>query len=221
MRVGYMKVLKVIFSVSLSTCATLGLLFVMQTLIEGGEKALTKVDSISIVDIVRVKQDPELLIKQRKLEKPPPPDDLPPTPPKQFDITINESSYTLAGLDLKQEVNIGKMDYGLSDGEYLPIVKVQPGYPMRALAKGMIGWVLVEFTVTDQGSVESPLVISNCARISITKDDETCEDRPNKIFDQVALKASLKFKYKPKTIDGRPIDTMGVQNLFTFVLLDE
>lgn len=111
-------------------------------------------------------------------------------------------------------------DYGLSDSEYLPIVQVQPGYPMRALAKGMIGWVLVEFTVSEQGSVRSPFVVSNCARISLSKEDESCDDHPNKIFDKAALKAALKFKYKPKTINGRPIDTMGVQNIFSFVLMD-
>ena len=39
------------------------------------------------------------------------------------------------------------------DGEYLPIVKVQPIYPRRALQRGIQGYVIVEFTVTKNGSV--------------------------------------------------------------------
>jgi protein TonB len=219
--VRLLKVLKFVVSVSFASGATLGLLYVMQALIEGGQKAITKVDSIIIVDVVRVKQNRELFVKQRKIEKPPPPDELPPTPPQRFDVAVNKTDYHITDVNLSQDVDIGKMDYGLSDSEYLPIVKVQPGYPMRALAKGMIGWVLVEFTVSDQGAVRSPFVVANCAKVSLNDmDAESCQDHPNKIFDQVSLKAALKFKYKPKTVDGRPIDTMGVQNIFTFVLMD-
>ncbi len=54
-----------------------------------------------------------------------------------------------------------------SDGEYLPIVKVSPQYPRRALAQGMVGWVIVEFVITEQGTVRDPFVVSNCGYIRI------------------------------------------------------
>ncbi len=45
------------------------------------------------------------------------------------------------------------------DGEYLPIVKVAPVYPRRALQRGIEGFVIVEFTVTKQGAVRDPIVV--------------------------------------------------------------
>ena len=49
-------------------------------------------------------------------------------------------------------------------GEYLPIGKFGP-YPRRALSRGMTGWVIVEFTVTELGTVIDPVVVSNCGWI--------------------------------------------------------
>ena len=36
-----------------------------------------------------------------------------------------------------------------------------------------------------------------------------------------AVKAAKKFKYKPKVIDGNPVETAGVLNKITFELLNE
>jgi protein TonB len=41
------------------------------------------------------------------------------------------------------------------------------------------------------------------------------------VFDSAALKAALKFKYKPKVIDGDPVATSGVQNKISFELIDD
>ena len=38
---------------------------------------------------------------------------------------------------------------------------------------------------------------------------------------RAALKAAVKFKYKPKVIDGNPVATAGVQNKITFELVDD
>jgi len=38
------------------------------------------------------------------------------------------------------------------------------------------------------------------------------------VFDKSALRAASKFKYKPKVIDGEPVETAGVQNKIIFEL---
>ena len=88
-----------------------------------------------------------------------------------------------------------------SDGEYLPIVKVAPVYPRRALSRGIEGYVIVEFIVTKQGTVRDPKVI-------------TAE--PQSIFDRAALDAALKFKYKPRVVNGEAVEVAGVQNKISF-----
>jgi periplasmic protein TonB len=99
------------------------------------------------------------------------------------------------------------VDAGLSggsgDGEYLPIVKVAPNYPRRAAAKGIEGYVVVEFTVTSLGTVADPVVV---------------ESDPADIFDREALAAVKKFKYKPKVENGKPVDVKGVRNIIRFEL---
>ncbi len=103
-------------------------------------------------------------------------------------------------------INLSSSGFGLSpsDGEYLPIVKVQPIYPRRALSRGVEGYVIVEFTVTKQGTTRNIRVVESTSSM----------------FDSAAMKAAAKFKYKPRVVDGEPIDVPGVQNKITFEIED-
>ena len=38
------------------------------------------------------------------------------------------------------------------------------------------------------------------------------------LFERAATQAALKFKYKPRVIDGEPVDVRGVQHLITFLI---
>lgn len=42
------------------------------------------------------------------------------------------------------------------------------------------------------------------------------EADPEGIFDQAAMDAVLKFKYKPRVIDGEAVEVDGVRNRMTF-----
>jgi protein TonB len=103
------------------------------------------------------------------------------------------------------DLNVDGMGGFSSDGEYLPIVKVAPVYPRRAQTRGIEGYVLLEFVVTKTGAVTDPVVI---------------EASPPGIFDRAAMQAALKFKYKPKVVNGEAIDVAGVRNLITFELAE-
>ncbi len=103
--------------------------------------------------------------------------------------------------------------------EYLPIVKVQPAYPRRALSRGMVGWVTLEFTVTREGTVKDPVVIENCAWVKPPQAAGQCANNPNSVFDSAATKAVQKFRYKPRVVDGVAVETAGVQNTITFDLM--
>src|SRR6202012_1225832 len=90
-----------------------------------------------------------------------------------------------------------------SDGEYLPIVKVAPMYPESAAERGIEGYVLLGFTVTGTGATADPVVI---------------ESQPSGIFDDAARKAVLKFKYKPRVENGKPMRVEHVRHVITFKL---
>ena len=104
------------------------------------------------------------------------------------------------------DVNLNVEGGGFSsDGEYLPIVKVNPQYPRRAQTRGIEGYVLLEYIVTKTGAVRDPVVI---------------EAKPPGIFNRAAINAALKYKYKPKVVNGEPIDVAGVKTRITFEMAD-
>lgn len=209
-------------SMIMGLVVTLALFYLMQALIAGGKSALTEDKVGSLVDFVRVKQHQEVQTKEHKAKKPPPPDQPPPDVPQQnFNVGVDKSGYSMSNVDMNVKVDVGGGGFGISDGEYLPIVKVQPVYPRRALSRGMSGWVIVEFTVTAQGTVKNAHVVTNCAWIKGPRSKGECEDNPNSIFDSAAVRAAGKFKYKPKVIDGKPVPTAGVQNKISFNLVNE
>ena len=187
---------------------TFGLLFLMQVLIATGKQAVTEEVQGRLIDFVRVERDETVQRKERKPEKPPAPEAPPPDAPQpKFDnVSADADSVSIAPVSVSADVNIGS-SFGFSavDGDYLPIVKVAPIYPRRAQDRGIEGYVVVEFTVNKAGAVIDPVVV---------------EADPPGYFERAALAAVVKFKYKPRVVDGSPIDTPGVQNIIRFELED-
>ncbi len=184
---------------------TLSLFFLMQALIKSGDQTLSEPPVGSVLDFVRLKQEETVEKTDRKPRKPPPPKAPPPQmeQPQMDSPTPNgEGSGIEFSADVGADVSLGgglALDSG--DGEYLPIVKVAPVYPRRALSRGIEGFVIVEFTVSKQGSV---------------KDISVVEASPPDLFNQAAIDAALKFKYKPRVVNGEPAEVSGVQNRITF-----
>ncbi len=192
-------------SILLGGAITWGLLGVMQVLIATGKGALTDTEATHFVDFVRVKPEETLEQKQRKPKKPPQPEQPPPDMPQPQQDAVDPSAdaISVAQVPVSAEMDIpSSFGLAVSDGDYLPIVKVAPVYPRRALQRGIEGHVIVEFTVTRQGTVRDPFVVESTSSL----------------LEKAALEAVLKFKYKPKVVDGEPVEVAGVQNKITFRL---
>jgi len=192
-------------ALAVAVVVTLGLFYLMQSLISAGEGELSEPPAGSVLDFVRVKQDESVQEKERKPERPPEPKEPPPDAP-QPELDSSTMTDEGGGYDFSADIQAdtglsGGMALDASDGEYLPIVKVQASYPRRALQRGIEGYVVVQFTVTRQGTVRDPVVV---------------EAEPANIFDKAAMDAVLKFKYKPRVIDGNAVEVEGVQNRITF-----
>ena len=185
---------------------TFVLFLLMQALIKSDKSPFSDAASGKVLEFVRLQEDQELLIKQRKPKPPPPPDEPPPDMPKpDFDSSDVSTGIDIGAVDVQVDLNVSGTGGFSSDGEYLPIVKVAPIYPRRAQTRGIEGYVLLEFIVTATGAVRNPVVI---------------EAKPPGIFDRSAIQAALKFKYKPKVVNGEPVEVAGVRNLIKFELED-
>jgi len=106
---------------------------------------------------------------------------------------------------MSADTNIGGPGgMNIAEGDYLPIVRVAPVYPARALSRGLEGYVDLSFTVTTAGTVRDPIIIFSTSSL----------------FERAATRAVLKFKYKPRVVDGIPVDVSGVKTRITFLIED-
>ena len=183
---------------------TFGILWIMQILIATGKGAITSKYEGRFVDFVRIEKDESLDTKTLKPKKPPEPEQPPPdTPPQLDEIDASVQTVNIGAVDTEVGVNVGGIGgFNAAEGEYLPIVKVAPIYPNRALTRGIEGHCIVVYTVTRNGTTKDPKVVE-CT---------------SSLFANASIKASAKFKYKPRVINGQPIDVPGVMHKITFEL---
>jgi protein TonB len=195
------------FSIVIGAIITVTLLFVMQLLIVTGKQALTKPRDRHQLEFVRVRRNENLNVEDVVPEKPPKPPETPPeTPPQDLDnINPDAPSISVAPPQVSANTEIGGPGgMNIAEGDYLPIVRVAPVYPARALSRGLEGFVDLQFTVTTAGTVEEPVVIQSTSSL----------------FERAAIRAVLKFKYKPRVVDGVPVRVPGVKTRITFLLED-
>ena len=170
-----------------------------------GGGALTEPPKGSVLDFVRVKPEEQIEKKDRKPRKPPKPEEPPPQMAQpQMDSPSPDSDG--AGLSFAADVNSNTgLEGGLAldsgDGEYLPQLRVAAVYPRRAQQRGIEGYVDVEFTVTSIGAVRDPVVL---------------RAEPEGIFENAAIEAVKKWKYKPRVVNGEAMEVSGVQTRVTF-----
>ncbi len=187
---------------------TFGLFIFMYKLISSGDSANQDLEAISGIRFGPVDIPDELQTRERKKPKPPPPPKEPPPPPKmqvqqqevvqnmpQIDVpNIDNPMVGGEGIYLGSFAQIDKTE----EGDVIPIVRINPMYPRDAQIRGLEGWVKLEFTITEVGTVKNPKVI---------------EADPPRVFNREALRAILKWKFKPRVIDGVAVERTATQTL--------
>jgi protein TonB len=189
-------------SILLAIVVVVALFLIMRTLIDGNFVD-PEVDDRMVAELVRLPDDIELQNSTPKPDKAEDPEEPPPDMEmEQLDVNMDVDIENVAPrANINISIGTGTMAQG--DGEYLPIVKVAPIYPRRAQTRGISGYCIVEYTVTTSGAIRDPRAVD-------------CQ--PSGVFDKASVKASLKFKYKPRVVDGEPIEVAGVRNKFTYEL---
>jgi len=191
-----------IFAILLSIPVVVGLFMIMHSLIDKDFEN-PEVSNSKIAELVQPDEEIQLDTTTKKPDKVEEPEE----PPPELEMAqINlDMDIDVANTAPTANVNVEISSSGMSsgDGEYLPIVKVAPIYPRRAQTRGISGYCIVEYTVTKSGSIRDPVAV-DCS--------------PAGVFDRASVKAAEKFKYKPRVVDGEPIEVAGVQNKFTYEL---
>jgi len=152
-------------------------------------------------------QKPKVKIKPRvpletstALSNMPEPDSNPIAPPNQGNA---ENSPIPTGSD-KNSTGGGAGGEGTGRGgasnpqNLVVLYRVTPSYPPGAKARGIQGWVQVEFTVTPAGTVSNARIV---------------DANPKQIFDQAALDAIQRWRFKPALKDGQPVEQKATLKL--------
>jgi protein TonB len=158
-----------------------------------------------VMEFVRLKRDSETRIRERLQPEPEPePEETPPAKPTLQPLELGRPvvkapamKYRVPDLPLALAgPYIGPVRQGPPDRDFMAISRVPPQYPFRAQRRGIEGWVKVSLLITEQGVVQDVVVV---------------ESQPEGIFDQAATRAVMKWKFKPRIQDGKPVPVRAEQ----------
>lgn len=92
---------------------------------------------------------------------------------------------------------------GSMNQDMVPLVIVEPIYPIRKREAGTEGYVVLEFTVDELGNVQNPRALYA---------------EPAGAFETVAIRAIENSRFRPVMIDGSPVAVTGVRYKYVFKL---
>ena len=191
----------------LAAGVTFGLFMFMYALISLGGDNRTAMDAISGIRFGPIEIPDEISSRSRRKPPKPPPRENPPPSPEMRIARMNQPQQEFPRLDLPNidlplvgggGIFIGNFQQidQTAEGDIVPVVIIRPIYPREAAMNGTEGWVKVEFTITEVGTVKSPRVV---------------DAQPPRIFNREAIRAILKWKFKPRVVDGVAVERRATQ----------
>jgi protein TonB len=202
-----MQALRVVMAVPVALAITFGLFLFMQQLISGGRGQDLEREAIAGIRFGRVEIPDEVVTRNRRRpEQPPPPKERPP-PPRLQVSKVDQPPPDLPRLDLPrldvplvggEGMFIGNFQQvdRTAEGDIIPVVVIRPIYPREAAIAGTEGWVKVEFTITETGAVKDPRIV---------------DAQPARVFNREAIRAILKWKFKPRVVEGVAVERRATQ----------
>jgi len=179
-------------------------------MISNNQQSFKKTSNLQMTEFVRLKRETTLQMKERQVPDKPKPEKRPPPPKMQMQqvhVTQNNMpKMDMPNLDIPLQTNSfnGSAIQGVQIGtggistNVIPLVRIPPRYPMRAANRRIEGWVKVEFTITEKGTVKDAVVV---------------DAQPSKVFNRAALQAIKRWKFKARIIAGEAFEQRAIQVL--------
>ncbi|HIF9260912.1 TPA: energy transducer TonB [Photobacterium damselae] len=206
--------LRVLMAFPLAILLAGGLFTFMAWMVDNGSRQEPESTPPLSFNMVMVEQEPEVQRRQRvvspKPEAPKPPPQIMPSQSKPTSVsTLPVASISALGLDtsisgiavsapkfgkIEGAANLGVGINVGSNQQAMPLYRVEPRYPARALKQGAEGYVVLQFTIDTQGRPSDISVV---------------EAKPRRLFERDAMRALRKWKYQAKVIDGQAVEQPG------------
>lgn len=188
---------------------TLGLFILMAYLVKPDNIFHKKVIQNATIEMVRLVREESLLQQEDQLpEQPKEESDKPPMPEALSTPAskpqMNQPVMSMASVPLSTAPSspfLGDFKPGqqatIATG-VIPLVRVEPRYPRKAARRGLQGWVKVEFTILEDGTVADVKVV---------------DSKPSNTFDREAMRAILRWKFQPKVVEGKAVKQRAQQQI--------
>ncbi|HIF9513014.1 energy transducer TonB [Photobacterium damselae] len=206
--------LRVLMAFPLAILLAGGLFTFMAWMVDNGSRQEPESTPPLSFNMVMVEQESEVQRLQRvvppKPETPKPPPQVMPSQSKPTSVsTLPVASISALGLDtsisgiavsapkfgkIEGAANLGAGINVGSNQQAMPLYRVEPRYPARALKQGAEGYVVLQFTIDTQGRPSDISVV---------------EAKPRRLFERDAMRALRKWKYQAKVIDGQAVEQPG------------
>lgn len=175
-------------------------LYVLMAFLVDADDTFTSAKREQIV--IEINSEPPESKVQTRTRVPPPPPPPPPEPPKQQIVSESQTTDTGGVGFAPPSVDVGPVSAGIGDpssammrdGDATPIVRIEPKYPVQAARDGINGYVVMRFSIMEDGSVDEVEVI---------------EAEPKRVFDKEAIRALKRWKYSPKIENGKAMKQPG------------
>lgn len=190
-----------------ATLFTFAMFWTMHLLIEGGKYLADQGQSLATVDFVRLKKESDLETRERKKPPKPEPPKQPPPPKMKIDTPPPDAPPTpfqMPKLNLPTQISggpfLGSFVGGDLSGysELIPLMRINPQYPRNAARDGISGWVDFELVVNPDGTVKSARPV---------------KAQPRGVFESAGQQAIMKWKFKPKIVDGKAVEQRAIQRM--------
>jgi periplasmic protein TonB len=186
---------------------TFAMFWTLHLLIAGGKYLADQGESLATVDFVRLKKESDLETRERKKPPKPEPPKAPPPPKMKIDTPPPDAPPTpfqMPKLNLPTNISGGPFLGAYVGGdlsgysELIPLVRIQPQYPRNAARDRIEGYVDFEVTVNPDGTVRSARPI---------------KAQPRGVFEAAAMQSIMKWKFKPKIVDGKAVEQKAIQRI--------
>ncbi|KJY81550.1 energy transducer TonB [Vibrio galatheae] len=195
--------LRLLIAMPIALACVVAIFSLMAWMVDGRHHRATEPTSALSFNMVMVENEQDIQRRQRTLPEQPQAPQVPeqmPTSQTQTQLAqISPVAQPALGLDTAIEglaINAPSFgDFGVNQ-QAMPLYRVEPRYPAKALKRGAEGYVVMTFTIDPTGKpVDITVVDAN----------------PKRMFERDAVAALKKWKYQPKVVDGSAIAQLSQQ----------
>ena len=193
---------RLLLALPASLLISVSLFSFMAWMVDKGNQRAPEASEAVRFDMVMVENEADVQRRQRSVpEQPEPPQAPEPMDLSQADTQMEPMSQmtpvSALGLNTALEgiaISAPNLKGTMGNQQALPLYRVDPRYPSKALKRRVEGYVIMRFTIDATGR---------------PKDIEVIEAEPQSMVEREAIRALKKWKYQPKVEDGVSIEQYG------------